>query len=304
MPLDEIKEIIDKLDNCETWSVNMLKFKSTEREGYSCFAREIKFRSNKELMNYISSIKENYIGKKSLLEKYIEIREYDGSTEGNVIYELDINSELVKDSYEKIMHALLHADQEMDPFRKKYDGYVLSGNLMGKEIHLFKIHSPFVNLENRYILDNSFFSKIKGPILSLMLTVDVMIYGEKIFLFKISVENLFNMEKAYKAKSENCINEIIDSGIVEGIELFQKFASSGQNPRRFIKYDASHLEELKNEDVRKRIGVKFSIPMKEGKYIIEDEESVDKLIKVLCKRGMLDPFDDAPMEVSGSKNWS
>ncbi len=304
MQLDDIKEIIDKLDDCETWSVNMLKFQSTEREGYSCFAREIMFSSNEELMNYITDIKDNYIGKKPLLERFTEIREYDGTTDVNVIYELDINSELLNDAYGKIMGALLNADQEMDPFREKYGAYVLSGNVMGKAIYLIKMRSPFVNLKNNYIFNRSKFTKIKVPILSLKLTVDVMIYGNKVFLFKNSVEMLFDMVKAYKLKADICIKEILDSEIISGNELFHKVASSGHNPRRFIKYDKSHLEELKNEVRRKEIGAKFGIPMKEGKFYIDDEESTNKLIKVLCQRGMLDPFDNEPMEVSGSRNWS
>ena len=30
----------------------------------------------------------------------------------------------------------------------------------------------------------------------------------------------------------------------------------------------------------------------------------EKIVKLLCGKGMVDPFDDIPMEVSGSKNWS
>lgn len=31
--------------------------------------------------------------------------------------------------------------------------------------------------------------------------------------------------------------------------------------------------------------------------------AADKLVKLLCDRGMVDPFDNNPMEVSSSKKW-
>lgn len=30
---------------------------------------------------------------------------------------------------------------------------------------------------------------------------------------------------------------------------------------------------------------------------------VEKLIKVLCNKGMVDPFDNVPVEVSGASRW-
>ena len=32
-------------------------------------------------------------------------------------------------------------------------------------------------------------------------------------------------------------------------------------------------------------------------------DMVEKLIKVLCNKGMVDPFDNVPVEVSGASRW-
>ena len=39
------------------------------------------------------------------------------------------------------------------------------------------------------------------------------------------------------------------------------------------------------------------------KFDTTEPEVAEKLIKLLCNRGMVDPFDDTPKEVSGSKKW-
>jgi hypothetical protein len=49
---------------------------------------------------------------------------------------------------------------------------------------------------------------------------------------------------------------------------------------------------------------KFGIEMKNGKRIVSKQEEVDRLIKLVTNRGMVDPFNkDAAMEVSGAIKW-
>lgn len=48
---------------------------------------------------------------------------------------------------------------------------------------------------------------------------------------------------------------------------------------------------------------KFSIPLDGDKFDMSQPGAADKLVKLLCDRGMVDPFDDNPMEVSSSKKW-
>lgn len=43
--------------------------------------------------------------------------------------------------------------------------------------------------------------------------------------------------------------------------------------------------------------------MKEKKYMYSLMGAADKLVKLLYDRGMVDPFDNNPMEVSSSKKW-
>ena len=48
---------------------------------------------------------------------------------------------------------------------------------------------------------------------------------------------------------------------------------------------------------------KFNIPLDGDKFDTTNPDASDKLVKLLCDRGMVDPFDDNPMEVAGSKKW-
>ena len=48
---------------------------------------------------------------------------------------------------------------------------------------------------------------------------------------------------------------------------------------------------------------KFSISLDGDKFDSTKPDTADKIVKLLCDRGMVDPFDDNPKEVAGSKQW-
>lgn len=53
------------------------------------------------------------------------------------------------------------------------------------------------------------FNKVSEPILSLKKTVDVIIAGDAVYMLSMAGENLFGMERAYKAVCKNKVNDII-----------------------------------------------------------------------------------------------
>ena len=55
--------------------------------------------------------------------------------------------------------------------------------------------------------------------------------------------------------------------------------------------------------MRKKIGKKFKIPLDGDKFDMNQQGAADKLVKLLCDRGMIEPFDNNPIEVSGAKKW-
>ena len=117
-------------------------------------------------------------------------------------------------------------------------------------------------------------------------------------------ENLFQLERAYKKVSSFCIKQVNESGILADIDTFESVASSGNNPRKFVSYNKAYLEKLNNKKTREKMGRKFDIPLKDRKFDTTDKKTSEKVIKLLCKKGMLDPFEDSPVEVSSAIAWS
>ena len=85
--------------------------------------------------------------------------------------------------------------------------------------------------------------------------------------------------------------------------MFTNTASYGHNPRRFLLFDSEALSDLMNLEKRRDIASSFHIKLADDKFLIESNEDCTKLIKLLCKKGMLDPFSENAMEVSSAKKW-
>ena len=69
-------------------------------------------------------------------------------------------------------------------------------------------------------------------------------------------------------------------------------------------FNDEHLKKLENSDDRRRLAEKFGLPLLEGKFDTTQNGVSEKLVKLLCNKGMVDPFDDLPMEVSSPRSGS
>ena len=163
--------------------------------------------------------------------------------------------------------------------------------------------NPITILKHKYMHANGTFKEISNKVISLRTFIDVVIIDDIIYMLTLDGEKLFNMKRAYKSICEKQIINIINSNIINDAEIFSNIASSRHNPRKFVSFNKSHLSKLEDAVMRKEIGEKFEIPLDGDKFDMNQQGAADKLVKLLCDRGMIEPFDDNPIEVSGAKKW-
>lgn len=306
--LNDIRSILQNLNNAKNWSLQVLQIKSSKRAGTEYTDREITFDPAGRLEEFVSEVSELYIGAKGCFDaKFVHLSEYDGSANGKTIYKLNRTSPLIASEYNSLMQALANPNSEVDPFEMKARASVLIGQFERDEtiipIKLISMQNPITMLKHRFMQNKGAFQELDKKVLTLRPTIDVLIYGNEVYLFTLNGENLFNMERSYKVLCSDYIAKVQESEIVVNIEKFSSVAGSGHNPRRFVSYNQSHLEKLKNASTRRKIATKFSIPMDGGKFDTNQEGVTEKIVKILCDKGMVDPFESLPMEVPSAKKW-
>ncbi|MBQ9601899.1 MAG: DUF4868 domain-containing protein [Neisseriaceae bacterium] len=164
------------------------------------------------------------------------------------------------------------------------------------------MQSPITKLKQKFQLlhPSGRFSQITHPILTLRTSVDVVMIGDTIYFLTLAGENLFNMVRAYKAVCHDAVTEIEGTGIISSMD----FAESWHNPRKFVSFDKECLNALKNTNTRKAMAKRFSIPLDgENRFYTSADGAADKIVKLLCNKGMVDPFKNVAVEVSGAKQW-
>lgn len=308
MSIDKLNKIFVAIPNCTDWSIQLLKIKSSKREGTSYIGREIQFTPASKLNEFISEISSRYTNDNNgVLKSFLDITEYDGSTIDKTVYTLSVNDELVQSEYNNLITAIATPDSEIDPLKFKSQAYLLKGivNIDSDDypVKLVSMQNPITVLNHKFWMQNGKFQEISDKVLSLRPTIDIVIFDDCIYMLTLAGENLFNMERSYKAICTTKISTIKECDILTDFDAFSAIAGSGHNPRKFVSFNDAHLQKLKNANTRKKMAKKFNISLVGDKFDSTKSDTSDKLVKLLCDRGMVDPFDDNPMEVAGSKQW-
>lgn len=313
MTLEQMKNLLGDLSNVTNWSIQLIKFKNTSSNTSTYFCRNITLSPNGKLGEIVAKISSTYTNvSKNKLNEYRAIEEYNGTTDSQIIYTISMNNPLVADEYSSLINSISTPDNEVDTFEMKANAYLIHGSIrsvengeeVDKPIKLISMQSPITNLKNKFLSANGTFKEITDKVLNLRPIFDVLIYDDTIYMFTLAGEKLFNMERAYKSVCVNKIAEVIGCDFITDNESFSNIALTGHNPRRFISFNQNRLEQLKDNSKRIVLANKFEIPLNNDKFDTTQEGSSDKLIKLLCNKGMLDPFDDVPVEVSNAKSWS
>lgn len=308
MSLQKIQLAFETMNNCEAWSIQLLRIKTSKNKGTEYAALSVNLTPQGKLTDIVKEISEHFVdGEKCELKSFVRVQDYDGTAEGNVIYKLNTQDALIREEYDALVHALANAEQEADPLSQKLQAYVIQSDIKieGEEIgiKLISMQNPITTLKHKFLHENNTFREIETKVLSLRSAIDVLILNDEIYFFSMAGEKLFNMARAYKVVCDNKVTMLEESGILYDSNVFGDVARTGHHPRMFVSFNQKRYERLKNKKERKRYAELFEIPIKEGKFDTSEAKAADKLVKLLCNKGMVDPFEDLPVEVSGARKW-
>ncbi len=310
MSMEILKNAFEEIRSCSSWSLQLLKISTSKSAGTRYASRQIQLEPASEMTIFVEEISKKYLTSgKGSLDSYTDISDYDGTASRTTIYRLKKDNELIAAEYDSFLAAVANPDVEADAFSYT-SACLLKGVISrGEEsipVKLISMQSPVTKLKQKFQLLHASgkFSQIKDPILTLRTSVDVVMIGDTVYFLTLAGENLFNMARAYKAVCHDAVTEVEATGIISGVDTFRTVAESGHNPRRFVAFDRERLNALKNTNTRKAMAKRFSIPLDdENRFDATADGAADKIVKLLCNKGMVDPFTNVAVEVSGAKQW-
>lgn len=311
MSLQLINNIFWSIKENENWTVHLLGFKHSKRNGtiYNC--RRIELEPKQKTQELVNEISELYIeSERGRLSKYSDVREYDGTCNGTTVYRINENNGNIVIDLNPLLQGIAHSDVESNPLEMKCQAYLLCNTIkLGNEEHAVKLismNTPIVFLKNRFLHNEGKFWEITDKVLNLRTIMNVVIFDKTVYFLDMSGETLFNLERAYKIKCNEAVDAIQNMKIITDIDVFKNTATTGQNPRRFAAFSQSKLELLTKKKNREKAAKFFNIPLSSDKSQFDTSNKVDaeNLVKVLCGKAMWDVLEEVPVEVDGSKSWT
>ena len=311
MSLDNISHVFESLISIDNLSIQLIRINHSKVTGTKYAARKIEI-NDADLTSLLTDISRlNSTGKKSIREKYNEVREYDGTAEVKSIYKLNDDSPYVQSEYQSLLDEIANPETENDPFNYQ-SAYLIKGEINSIDsdenrtrIILISCMNPVTSLKNKYRFFDNQFKKADDRILNLRNTFDILIVNHTVYFLTMAGETFFHMEHAYKSICAQTVDELIASELFSNPEAFKTVATSKHNPRRFVSYDKNNFEYLKQYDNRKHIADKFQIELTdEGLFNTSTEVNNNKIVKFLCNKGMVHPISEYPVEVNGTRPWS
>lgn len=309
MSLDIIKSVFQNLSTGTNWSLQLLNIKTSKRTGTGYSSRQITLTPTERLNTLINDIAAIYTGNgKKAVTMYRAVREYDGTADAFTVYKLPSFHDLISEEYATFVQIIANPNNEDDPFEYT-SAYLIKGQLeMDGEItpiKLISMQNPVTTLKHKFLRKRGTFEELSDKVLSLRPTMDVLVVGETVYFLTLAGENLFNMARSYKTVCHQKVEEVEQADIISGIENFKSTAETGHNPRRFIAFNESRLTALKKKNVRLAMAKRFSIPLDAAgdKFDATVEGATEKIVKLLCNKGMMDPFEKTAVEVDGARQW-
>lgn len=305
--LKTIKEVIESLRNAATSMKSYLYRvnKSKAIVGSSLFALELK---EETLKAYITDLTESYL---NLEDEYEGVDVFDGNVGGNRLQWLSVKSSLAKTVWESIVNCKRYAEQgwidNLGKNKSDLKGVLLEVEVVGHSVTLILDLPPCRRLKHVLSFSAKKFRIVEGPFLVLPSKIDVLRIDDRLYFFTKKGCNILLSQEAITASSEEAVKEILATGKFKDEEVFAKYARTRCNPRRLLKFKDGGKDKLlalaantkKGASIRQAFGIEF----KGGKLAPDVEDDVDKIIKMITGRGMLDPFSNHAMEVSNATVW-
>lgn len=308
MSLEKLQPAFKCLKRCEVWAIQLLRIKTSKTKGTEYAAFSINLSPQGKLNQFVEEISDHYSKvDKCELNSSLRVQEYDGTMDGNTVYTLKTRDPLIAEEYSAFVTALANAEQEADPLSQRLQAYVIQGRVIIDteeiSVKLISMQNPVTTLKHKFLHEKNAFKEIETKVLSLRPAIDVMILNDKIYFITMSGERLFNMERAYRTVCDNKVTMLEQSGILSDGNVFGNVARTGHHPRMFVSFNEGRFRRLTDESVRRQYSELFEIPLKDGAFDTSIIEAADKLVRLLCNRGMVAPFEEQPVEVSSARKW-
>lgn len=303
-----IEDGLNKAKNITTWSSLLIEYNHVKHPNeYICY--DMNFSSPDLLSTTISNMCDAFL---SIVNKYDKkVLEYTGENSKDVVDKLSTKNVLIATCWNALIEHINNSDDTTEFKNIHANAYVFVGSYTlddgtSENIYLLTRKNPLLTYKKGrtpiFTSQNNIIAKADEPLVQFSKSFDAIVYKNIIYMINNNCESIFNMEYTHKIICKKQLSELETANIISDIESYKTFASSGHNPKKFITYDSSIVEKLKQTKWKNKLSKDLKIPIDPvtKQFDLRKEVNAKNFTLVICGKTKLNMFDDGICEVTTS----
>lgn len=239
-----------------------------------------------------------------------KISDYTADNPKNTMDKLSVRDILISNNWTNILTGIDSSDSSVDLKSVKVNSYLFKGVYLNedgenKAIYLLTVKNPILNYKKQrsiFSFKNNSIEKTNEPLVQFKKSFDMIIFEDVLYAMNNTFEGLFNLEHSHKIVCREKIQSLTEADIVLDIDSYTSFATSGFNPRKFITYNATIVEKLKQNEWKNKLATELKIPIDQTtqKFDLSETVNAKNFTLAICDKIKLNMFDDGVCEVSAA----
>lgn len=306
MSFQKIESAIKTAKQITHWNFQLIEYnhKKSPNE-YVCY--NINFASAQLINDIIISMCDAFL---AVVKKQNRILEYTAQNPKNTTEKLDVTSELMQLSWSSLVEHINNSDDSVDLKDISANAFIFVGNYedangKSKNLYLLTQKNPVLSFKKRtpiFSARNNTITKTTEPLVQFGKCFNILIVDNILYSINNNFESIFNIEYSHKIVCHERLQDLETADIVDDIETYKVFASSGQNPKKFITYEPEIVEKLKKQEYKDLLKNRLHIPVNPttNKFDLSDLKNAKNFTLAICDKTKNNMFDDGICEVPSS----
>lgn len=303
MSLQKIETAIRTAKQITHWNSLLIEYNHKRNPNeYVCY--DINFVSAQLRNDIIASMCDAFL---SIVRKQNRILDYTSQNPKNTTERLDVRGQLMQFSWTSLINHINTSDDTVDLKDISANAFIFVGsyndsNGTEKNLYLLARKNPIMSFKKRAPIllgKNNTLQKTTEPLVQFGHCFDVLVIDNTLYSINNNFESIFNIEYSYKIVCQKHLAELESADIIDNIDSYKIFATSGQNPKKFITYNSETVEKLKNQKYKDILKKRLHIPVNltTHKFDLSNPQNAKNFTLAICDKTKNNMFDDGICEV-------
>lgn len=249
MSFQKIESAINTAKQITHWTSLLIEYNHKKNPNeYVCYT--INFASAQLLNDTITSMCNAFL---NVVKKQNHILEYTAQNPKNTTEKLNVTSELMHLSWPALINHINNSDDSIDLKDISANAFIFTGSYVdtdgnNKNLYLLTQKNPVLSFKKRapiFATRNNTITATPEPLVQFGKCFDILIIDNTLYSINNHFESIFNIEYSHKIVCQERLQDLEAADLIDDIDSYKNFASSGQNPKKFITYNPEIVKKLK-----------------------------------------------------------